>query len=429
MYTWDALKENAKKQRYCWQLQNHVWIQNFCRRNWKKQRRRLNSTRYPLHHALTTIISKKTNWNPWENYQKYVLKLLWNAYTWHVLEDLIFYGQSTNLHDRSQNGPKACDKRLARLISYINHTCDYKQYCHVGNTAKQCRVGLFQDSEFAGGSWGLKIHFRVELCAFWKSIRLFQSVGCVRNRCRKEHKDAGEESRSKIRYTRTWFMGSDRDSSSPKHASEWSRTGRPVKISNVKEISWKDDDLNNVDVISSNLKSSRKEALLYIFEDNEAVIKMIMKGRSPTMRHVSRTHRVALDWLFDRINLEAKIQIQIHLYQNPTRRHADKGSTVLKRCRKEHKEDAGEVRVTAKPSLRSNDKFHTWWLETSFVFLEIVGNGKPTGSVLKETVVVSATIWISGKSSPLNPSPNSFMRQSELRLSERKHIEDPKSQR
>ena len=28
------------------------------------------------------------------------------------------------------------------------------------------------------------------------------------------------------------------------------------------------------------------------------------------MRHVSRTHRVALDWLFDRINLEPKIQIK-----------------------------------------------------------------------------------------------------------------------
>ena len=28
------------------------------------------------------------------------------------------------------------------------------------------------------------------------------------------------------------------------------------------------------------------------------------------MRHVSRTHRVVLDWLFDRINLEPKIQIK-----------------------------------------------------------------------------------------------------------------------
>ena len=30
---------------------------------------------------------------------------------------------------------KACDKRLNRLISHIHHTSEYKQYCHVGNTA------------------------------------------------------------------------------------------------------------------------------------------------------------------------------------------------------------------------------------------------------------------------------------------------------
>ena len=66
--------------------------------------------------------------------------------------------------------------------------------------------------------------------------------------------------------------------------------------------------LNNVDCVPSNVQFSHQEALLYVFEDNEAVIKMIMKGRSPTMRHVSRTHRVALDWLFDRVNLDSKIQ-------------------------------------------------------------------------------------------------------------------------
>ena len=42
------------------------------------------------------------------------------------------------------------DKRLNRLISYVHHTCEHRQYCHVGNTAKQCRLGLFQDSDFAG---------------------------------------------------------------------------------------------------------------------------------------------------------------------------------------------------------------------------------------------------------------------------------------
>ena len=40
--------------------------------------------------------------------------------------------------------------RLSCLTSYIHHSCEYKQYCHVGNNAKQCRSGLFQDADFTG---------------------------------------------------------------------------------------------------------------------------------------------------------------------------------------------------------------------------------------------------------------------------------------
>ena len=56
--------------------------------------------------------------------------------------------------------------------------------------------------------------------------------------------------------------------------------------------------------------SSHGESPLYIFEGNEAVIKMTIKGKSTTIRHVSRTHRVAVDWLFDMINLDPRIQIK-----------------------------------------------------------------------------------------------------------------------
>ena len=66
--------------------------------------------------------------------------------------------------------------------------------------------------------------------------------------------------------------------------------------------------LREIDYVAQSAKLSHQNALLYIFEDNVAVIKMIIENRSPTMRHVSRTHRVALDWLFDRINLDPQIQ-------------------------------------------------------------------------------------------------------------------------
>ena len=68
--------------------------------------------------------------------------------------------------------------------------------------------------------------------------------------------------------------------------------------------------LSNVDYVSSIVKSSLFGSMLYICEDSEAVIKIIMKGRIPTMGHVSRTHRVALDWIFDRTTLDPKIQIR-----------------------------------------------------------------------------------------------------------------------
>ena len=80
------------------------------------------------------------------------------------------------------------------------------------------------------------------------------------------------------------------------------------------------DQLSHVDYVTTNAKSSQGGSQLYIFEDDEAVIKMIIKGTSPTMRHVSRTHRDALDWFIDRRNLDPKIQIN---FVDTTNQHAD----------------------------------------------------------------------------------------------------------
>ena len=96
---------------------------------------------------------------------------------------------------------------------------------------------------------------------------------------------------------------------------------------------------------------------------------MIIKGRSPTMRHVSRTHRVALDWLFDRINLDPNIQIKYIDTKNQLADILTRGNftrdewnhllclfnishfsstNCLKVMSKRTQEDAGEERVTAK---------------------------------------------------------------------------------
>ena len=107
------------------------------------------------------------------------------------------------------------------------------------------------------------------------------------------------------------------------------RTGRPVvhhwnshTIHKRKQSRRLVNNLDNVDFIPSNVEFDHQDALSYVFEDNEAVIKMIIKGRSPSMRHVSRTHRVALDWLLDRTNLFGpQDPNQIHWHRKQTRRH------------------------------------------------------------------------------------------------------------
>ena len=70
------------------------------------------------------------------------------------------------------------------------------------------------------------------------------------------------------------------------------RTERPVIIDRSQKSQGKINALNNIDRVPSNVQSLHREALLYVFEDNEAVIKIIIEGRSPTMRRFSRTHRV-----------------------------------------------------------------------------------------------------------------------------------------
>ena len=93
------------------------------------------------------------------------------------------------------------------------------------------------------------------------------------------------------------------------------------------------------------------------------------------MRHVSRTHKVALDWLFDRINFDPKIQIKyidtinqladILTKGNSTRDEWNHLLCLFNICHfssinsvnamsKRTQEDAGEERVTAKSKPTTN---------------------------------------------------------------------------
>jgi len=65
-----------------------------------------------------------------------------------------------------------------------------------------------------------------------------------------------------------------------------------------------------IDYVPPSLPICYGRGKLFCLEDNDAVIKMIVKGRSPNLRHVGRTHRVDLDWLFERIMQDPGIYVK-----------------------------------------------------------------------------------------------------------------------
>ena len=170
-------RERRHKHGYCWKLQNHVWIQNLCwsplwenlaqtcphdrtkckvmwRNTWNDMMnwptKQLNNYAKSQQHELTVANLRKKRWDLSENCQKnrsqIVLKCMYLARLGRP--DILW--SVSKLARAITKWTRACDKRSARLISYIHHTCEFKLYCHLGSTAQQCRSGLFQDSDFTG---------------------------------------------------------------------------------------------------------------------------------------------------------------------------------------------------------------------------------------------------------------------------------------
>ena len=167
---------------------------------------------------------------------------------------------------------QACDIRLARLISYIHRTSDYRKYCHVGNAAQHCRLGLFQDSVFAGDLEDSKSTSGRVLCIF--GSRTFVPISWM---CKKQTSVSHSSTESEIISLDAATQGIPK----PTQASTRETVAVHQSTPKIKQVSDQNVDLSNVDQVPSSAHPSEKESQLCIFEDNEAVIKMIIQRQKP----------------------------------------------------------------------------------------------------------------------------------------------------
>ena len=214
------------------------------------------------------------------------------------------------------------------MVSEQTCTIDHKMDKSLWQTIiSTLQIGTVSRLRLCRRSWWFKIYTRWNSVHFWKSYVCVQSVGCVRNKL--EFRTVQQNQKS-FPWTQDWgwtvypnlIYGIWSSQFFTETRIRVIKNGETRLWTNVKFVQYLTHFKNERNLMEwltiwtvlilfpSSVNSSHQEALLYVFEDNEAVIKTNIKGRRPTMRHVSRTHRVALDWLFDRINLDPKTQIK-----------------------------------------------------------------------------------------------------------------------
>jgi len=210
----------------------------------------------------------------------------------------------------------ACDKRLHRLISYLHHTKSWIQSAFVGNRPEECWIAQFCDASFGGDLKDSKSTSGSYLCLV--GSHTFVPISWM---CKKQGAVSHSSSEAEIialdaalrmegiPALALWeqvievFTGKKDSAPTQVEQAPWQTGGDSCHRQLLKILS-------EVDYVPPSLPKSRGVAKLVVFEDNDAVIKMVVKGRSPQMRHVSRTHRVDLDWLFERMREDPGLSIK-----------------------------------------------------------------------------------------------------------------------
>jgi len=224
----------------------------------------------------------------------------------------------------------ACDKRLHRLISYIEHTKQYTMTSFIGDELQDCLLMLFCDASFAGDLVGSKSTSGALLCVvgprtFCPITWLCKKQGAVSHSSTEAEVIAMDAALrlEGIPAIQLWGLIQEVFGTNDSGEARGDPVAAQPKVRTANDMKGLPDEfkvLMEVDYVPTNMPELNTSARLIILEDNDAVIKMCIKARSPNMRHVTRTHRVDLDWLFERILTDPAISIR---YVNTKEQLAD----------------------------------------------------------------------------------------------------------
>jgi len=195
---------------------------------------------------------------------------------------------------------RACDKRLHRLMCYIHHTPDHSLESFVGDDAQHCHVVLYSDADFAGDMIQAKSTSGLYMAIVGPNTFAPITASCKKQTC-VSHSSTESEIVAAEQGIRTeglqalafWELVTELLSTAPAKKAE-TRTVIPKAC----ELNPYSELFDPAKYFAYTRRPEQKTCLL-IAEDNEAVIKLVKKARSMALRHLPRTHRIDLHWLFE----------------------------------------------------------------------------------------------------------------------------------
>ena len=211
------------------------------------------------------------------------------------------------------------DKRLHRLICWLHYTQDCIQFGYVGDHIKDCLMVMFCDASFAGDLQDSKSTGGSYIYLIGPN-----TLAPISWACKKQGAVSHSSTEAEIitldfalrmeglPILQLWeeivltLTGSQR----PNVQREFCPNGTYTLESIAQSI----------DYVPHTLPPLTSNARLVCLEDNDAVIKMSIKGRTNKLRHVTRTHRIDLDWLFEVLREDPGVNIK---YINTKRQVAD----------------------------------------------------------------------------------------------------------
>ena len=193
---------------------------------------------------------------------------------------------------------RACDKRLHRFMCYIHGTMDHSLESFVGDDAQHCHPVLFSYADFAGDLVQAKSTSGLYLAIVGPNTYAPVTASCKKQTC-VSHSSTESEIVAAEQGIRTeglqalafWELVTELLGTQPKKAEKPQVRPKECEMNPYSE-------LFNPGKYFAYTRRPEQTTCLVIAEDNEAVIKIIKKARSMALRHLPRTHRIDVHWLF-----------------------------------------------------------------------------------------------------------------------------------